>query len=467
MGQGQQAAHSGWLARIVAAVRQTGGHYRELNQVPAARRLLVAATGSYVGDGFNTVALIALSYKLGDGALGVGFMLAISLLPRALFQGLAGGLVDRRPGPALLIASHLALGGLVCAYAALAVVPSLWLLYGLALAAGIVRTVAMPAFEVELMAVTPPAHYGTANGLHALARTAGDLVGPLLGGLLLALVGPVPLFLLNGTSYLGVALAVATNGGRRNAPAPADAAPATALGYRALLARADVRFYAALTVAEYALYMGAIAVFVVQSRAFGLGDGGVGLFYTALGVGSLVGGIAGGSGDYRGRWVFAVTAAATAVFALGMAGFAVAGGLALAALALALAGGLGDLSEISALTGFQHRLPAAVYGRFFSLFLMATGVGAVLGAILGPLLTGAFGVGPALGLLALPVVAVALPFALREGLADRAFAIPALAPDPEPEVVGYGMFVPPPDPAPAPGPAATGPSLTPRLSRLR
>lgn len=460
---------SGWIGRIRSALRQTGRQYRDLNHVPAARRLLVAATFSYIGDACNVLALVALSYKLGDGAVGVGFMLALGLLPRALFQGLSGSLVDRHPGPRLLIASQLALAVMGVSFAVLAVVPNLWLLYGLTLVTGTLRTLALPAFELELMAVTPPEHYGTANGLHAMARTAGDLFGPLLAALLLTLVGPVPLFVLNGLSYLGIAIAVARASGPRTAPAPeSDGNTAPALGYRTLLGRTDVRYYAALTIAEYGLYMGTMAVFVVQSRALGLGDGGVGLFYTAIGVGSLVGGLAGGAGAYQGRRVFVLTAATTAIFALSMTGFALAGAFALAFLALALAGGLGDLGEISALTGFQHRLPAAVYGRFFSLFLMATGIGAVLGAIAAPLLTEAFGIGPALAMLAAPVIAVAVPFGLREGLAGRAFSMPTLVPEPEPEVAGFGMFDPSPEPEPEPTPSpwTRSPSLTPRLSRL-
>ena len=71
---------------------------------------------------------------------------------------------------------------------------------------------------------------------------------------------------------------------------------------------------------------------------------------------------------------------------------------------------------------------------------MATGAGGLVGALAGPLLAEAIGVGPALGLLTLPVVAGTLLFLAREGVFGGLPALPAAVPALEPEVVGHGLF---------------------------
>ena len=73
---------TGPLERLRTGVQQGIDRYRALGSAPEACRLLAAASASYIGDRFNTIALIALSYELGGSALGVGGMLALIALPR-------------------------------------------------------------------------------------------------------------------------------------------------------------------------------------------------------------------------------------------------------------------------------------------------------------------------------------------------------------------------------------------------
>ncbi|CAA9531446.1 MAG: hypothetical protein AVDCRST_MAG73-990 [uncultured Thermomicrobiales bacterium] len=460
---GHATAEGDMLTRAGAAARRTGQRYRRLGAVPDARRLLLAGAVANVGDRFTTIAMIALAYELGGGARAVGVVLALKLLPRFLCQAWAGSLVDRRPGSALPVVSHLLLAVFTAAFALLAVLPSVWLLYGLTVARGTVRTVAMPSFEIGLIGVTPPAEYGTARALHSLVRTAGELIGPLLAGLLLPLVGTFPLFLFNALSFLGVAAALA--GGRRSAVGPAAAAAVaiTAFGYRTLLRRPDVAAYLLLVVAQYVLVAGGIAVFVVRARGFGLGEGGVGMFYSALGAGALVGGAVAGAGGYGGSRVLVLTAAAAIGVGAGTAGFGAAGGLPLSLAALALAGAAGEVEEVSALTGFQRRLGDATYGRVYALFLIATGLGGVAGSLIAPVLAESLGVASTLALLAAPVVGLAGALIVREAASERGATGYQVWHPSEPEVVGYGADGAPP---PTASPLALGAAEETRLPRF-
>lgn len=453
------AAVAGPLARLREALRGMVGSYRELGALPDARKLLGAATLSYAGDRLNTLALIALSFDLGDGALGVGAMLALFALPRFLIQGPAGALVDRYPGPRLLLLSQVLLAVVAAAFALLAVIPSLWLLYGLVLLMGTLRTVALPAFEVELMGIVPPERRGTANAVHMLAMTTGDIVGPLVGGLLLVWLGAVPLFLLNGFSFVVVALAIVTLRGKPVAsPVKDEVAPAAPKGsYLTLLRRPEVALYIGLTVLTSSLVLAAMALFVVQAIELGLGEGGVGVFFAVIAVGSLVGGTLAGAGTYTGPRAILIAAAAVVVEAISLSLFGVTDSLALAVVALIAFGLTGDLEEVAALTYFQNKLPEGLYGRFFSLFLIAAGAGGLIGPLLGTLMAEAWGTGTALVVLAVPALALAILFALREG------GLRTPLPAPEPEVVGFGLFGAPSQYDLLPDARAGGPTLAPRL----
>lgn len=457
--------------KIRSAVRDGIDRYRALRDVPEARRLLAVAAGSYIGDRFNTIALIALSFELGDSALGVGGMLALLALPRLVVQAPAGALVDRYPGKRLLILSQLLMAVVAGSFALLAVIPSLWLLYGLTLAMGVIRTVDIPAFEVRLMALAPAERRGTVNAVHMLAMTAGEIVGPLLGGIVLALTGATPLFIINVLSFLVVVQIIARLPERVATAEPehetdeaAEPGVAPALGYRTLLRRSDVRLYIAALTASCILLLGAMALYITRALDLGLGDGGVGLFYATMGVGTLVGGLLAGTGTYTSNRALAISAIASIIGATSMIAFGAAGSLLLALPALVLVGMVGDIEEISALTFFQNRLPEAVFGRFFSLFLMCTGAGGMIGALGGPLLAEAFGSGVAITVLAVPVIILAALLGVREG--GLRLAMPPFTPVPEPEVVGHGMFGVLSASDLIPDHAVGGPLLEPRLHRL-
>ncbi|MBA2755674.1 MAG: MFS transporter [Chloroflexia bacterium] len=458
-------------ATIRSATRTSVDRYRALGNAPDVRRLLAAAAGSYIGDRFNTIALIALSFKLGDSALGVGGMLALMVLPRLLVQGMAGSLVDRYPGKRLLVLTQLAMAVVAGSFALLAVFPSLWLLYGLTLAMAIVRTVDMPAFEKRLMVLTPREQRGTANAVHMLAMTAGEIVGPLLGGIVLALAGTTPLFVINALTFMVLVRVTASLPDRIAAAAPwtdplsvATSVPVPGLGYRMLMRRSDVRLYVAMIAGTAVLILGAIPLFISRAHDLGLDDGAVGLFYATMGVGSLIGGMFAGAGTYLTRRSLAIAAVAGFVGALGLIGFGFAGNVPLALGGLIVFGLIADLEEVSALTYFQHALPEAVFGRFFSLFLMATGAGGVIGSLGGPALAEVIGIGTALAVLAVPVLVVATIFGVREG--GLRLALPPFAPILEPEVVGHGLFGVPSQSDLLPDGRAGGAMLTPRLHRL-
>jgi MFS family permease len=304
-------------------------------------------------------------------------------------------------------------------FAVLTIAPSLWLLYGLVLLLETFGTVARPAFMAALKDAVPAEQRAAVNGAFFAAMTIAQLVGPLLGALVLAPLGAAAVFAANGLTFLAVAAAVTRlRGGVREegeappaAPAPEQTAPPGKVGYGWLLRRPDLGLYAVVSLSLALLAQAAIALFVVRANAFGLGDGGVGVFYAAVAVGSLAGSVAAGTGFAGDRTALFRVAVSAVACGLALAAFGVAGNVALAVAALAVAGFTTDFHEVTAITYFQDRLPDEVFGRFFSLFLMALSAGGLVGALVGPFLERSVGVAAALAVLAAPGVGVALVLA--------------------------------------------------------
>ena len=413
------------LDRIDTALRQSLARYRTVIGERNLVLLIGAGFISEIGDWFNTVALISLSYHFSDGATGVGGMLAARMLTRLIVQGPAGALVDRYPGRGLLFASQILLALIACVFAALVLVPELWLLYLLVIILEAVSAVARPAFMVELRTEASEQQRAAATGALFASLTTAQLVGPVLGGLILVWFGPGIVFALNGVTFLGVAVAVAAlRGGLRpsaratvrevrpgpDRPAAVEdkPAPETAGGYRWLLRRQDLALYALVSLSLALLVQATIALFVVRASALGLGDGGVGIFFTAVAGGSLVGSIVAGASVGDAASTLFPAAITMALSTAALAAFGAAGTVELALVALIVAGFTSVFDEVVALTYFQHALPDVVYGRFFSVFLIALTAGGLVGALAGPALEQVLGAGGSLAALAAPGIALAL-----------------------------------------------------------
>jgi MFS family permease len=395
--------------------------YRQVLNQKNSRTLLIAAIMSSVGDWLSFVALMALAVDFGEGALGVGGMLALRLIPGILFQGFAGTVVDRVRGKQLLIVTQVVMAVLAWSFLLLNAFERLWLLYLLVVLLEIANTFARPAFMVQVVNSVEPDHRGAVNGLFGMAITIAQFAGSLIGALVLHVSGASPLFIVNGITFILIAVAVA----RLQLPM-VGAAEATAFslreslsgifegffsGYGQLLRRPDVFAYTLVTVAVSMLIQAAIALFEVRARALNLDEGGGGLFFAALAVGFLLGGAVAGTGRYRSISTLYLIAGAELIGAIGVITFGLADSLLIVLAALFFTGITAELSEVPAFTFFQHRLPDEIYGRFFSLFLTAIAVGGLVGALGGPLLERHISEGTTLVLLAAPGMLMAIKLA--------------------------------------------------------
>jgi MFS family permease len=407
------------LSDLGASLRQVVDRYRSILAERNVALLLGAGVASELGDWFNTVALITLSFRLSDSAFGVGGMFAVRMLTRLLLQGPAGALVDRFAGRSLLFATQLAMAAIASSFALLILFPALWLLYVLVVLLEAVNCIARPAFMVELKAEAPEEQRAAANGALFASATTAQILGPPLGAFALAISGPAVVFLLNGLTFVAVAIAVAAlrgglRGAKRSEPSGNAAGQEVSehlagakLGYRSLLERRDLSLYILVCLSLALLVQATATLFVVRANVLGLGDAGVGVFYMAVAIGSVTGSVIAGA---RAQHVAPLYPAAIAmcICAIALGVFGAVGSVVAALVALVIAGFATDFYEVIGLTHFQGSVPDAVYGRFFSVFLLALSAGALVGALAGPALEQAFGLETALILLAAPALVLAL-----------------------------------------------------------
>ncbi|MFI6781944.1 MFS transporter [Micromonospora sp. NPDC050276] len=178
--------------------------------IPAYRRLWVASVIAAVGGSFSALAIPTQLFTVTGSSAAVGASAAVSLatlVVSALWGGALADAMDRRR--LLLVAD----GCLALTYAGLWVQAALDLrsvpvLMALVAGQGLSYGAIMAAMGAAVPRLVPADLLAAANGLSALVRYAGSIVGPLLAGALIPVVGLGTLYLLDTLALLVVAWSV-------------------------------------------------------------------------------------------------------------------------------------------------------------------------------------------------------------------------------------------------------------------
>jgi MFS family permease len=210
--------------------------------LPGFRLLTAGQFASTVGDYCYAVALPWLVLSGGGSAASLGIVLACYGIPRALLT-LAGGSLADRFGPRLvMLASDAARCGLTAVFAVLAAehVSSLAALAPIAAALGACSALFMPASMTIMPALIDESRLTSANALYTTVVQIGSMLGPVLGGVLVATAGPTSAFAVDAGSFLVSAGSIALIRGIGGAGAAgAGIAAGAAADEVAVLAGAD------------------------------------------------------------------------------------------------------------------------------------------------------------------------------------------------------------------------------------
>jgi MFS family permease len=360
----------------------------------AYHRVWAAATISAAGDGMRLVALPLTAARLTRDPLDVSLVTVAASLPWLLCSLLSGAVVDRADRSRLMWSGN-AFQAAVMGLFAVAVAAgrqSIALLVVLALVVGSAQTLVDLAAQAILPAIVPREELGRANGrLQAGVRTTGTLAGPALGGMLFALSPSVP-FVVDAVSFALAMLIVA--GVPANRPPREGAQRVTAQigeGMRWLFRHRLLRtLCVVLTIWSLAdtAVLAVLPLYALESLR--VPEGEVGWLLAAGAVGGILGSLLAGRVIARAGKTGSICGALLAV-SVAYAGLAAGGAVVVAAPMLLLMGVGSGVWVVVATSLRQESVPSRLLGRVSSAYRFTGFGGRPLGAALGGLAAGAYG----------------------------------------------------------------------------
>ena len=287
-----------------AALGDTWRALRAVFAKPSLRRMQLALAASLVGDWAYSTAVTVWAYREGGAAL-VGLWAGVRLALIAVATPLGSAVVDRLSRKAVLLVSTLVRAVLVAAaVVALVVDAPAWLVLVLATLAPLVGCVFRPAQLAWLPSLTShPGELTAANGASSTIDSLAFLVGPAIGGLVVATTSVETMFVVTAMMFLVAAALVARihpdvgdpTGTELDRPASQDetdgflrdlASGFTTIGQDRNLVMVMVLICVQMVVSGAMVVLGV----VLAVDVLGTGPAGVGLIDSVLGVGAVVGG---------------------------------------------------------------------------------------------------------------------------------------------------------------------------------
>lgn len=361
--------------------------------------LTAGAFISLLGDGFFYVALAWQVYEISNVPTALSLVGLAWTLPLLLFVLIGGVFSDRYDRRWLLIGADLIRAAAIGLLGLLSVtgVLELWHVVALIAFVGLGDAFFNPASTAIVPDLLPEALLPQANALQGLVRPLTvRLVGPALGGLTVAAVGPGTAFLIDGGSFLVSAASVAAIAPRPRREVVSHGVRQTLVEMREGLAfvRATPWVWATLISAMLSLlvFIGPEEVllpFLVKNR-LELGPDALGAIFAVGGVGAVLMAIVVGQVGLPRRRVTAMYASWSAGVLL-IAGFGLMTELWHALLLSAAGAALFEVGSIIWLTMLQQLVPRELLGRVSSLdWLVSIGLVPVSFALTGPV-AGAIG----------------------------------------------------------------------------
>ena len=349
---------------------------RALNHRPF-RTFFLAQLVALVGTWMQTVSQAWLVLQLTNSPFKLGLLGTLQFGPILLLSPVAGVIADRWPQRRLLIATQAVLACQAWALALLVATgrTRYWQIALLGLVTGLANTLDAPVRQSFVMRLVGRKDLVNAVALNSASFNAARIVGPAVAGLLIARLGVVPAFVVNG---LGFAVVLATLLGLsddqaarppRGASVRRDIAEGVRHVVRTPRMRAvlGVLFVVSLCVFNFTVYVPLLARTVLH-----LGPEGFGFLMAALGVGAVAGALALGAraNPEPGLGLLLGTAA---VACAGLVGLSTVHHVWAAVPMLFVTGFAGIITVTGCNTAIQLGAPDELRGRVMSLYTWVYG----------------------------------------------------------------------------------------------
>lgn len=297
----------------------------------------VANVGSNIGGWMQTTGAAWEMTSLTQEPIFVALLSAAGTLPMFLFCFLAGILADRFERKRYIMLCQVWMMGVAASLAVLAYLGQLthWNLLALAFCMGIGNAMNAPAWHAVVPEIVSGPLLRPAIALNSAGFNLARTVGPVLGQVLLSLVGVFLLFAINACTYIGVLAAMA----RWRRPAEAHAsqrregfleAARTGIGFVRRSAELKAVFARGLCFFVPGIAMGTLLP-VIGRFELGLDEFSFGVLYAVFGAGAVAGAVLMPTlnrllgADRANIWAMGLNAAITLIAALAMTPWVVGG----------------------------------------------------------------------------------------------------------------------------------------------
>ncbi len=183
---------------------------RNVLRLPAVSRFFAGGLLSVAGDWMLLTALPFYVLVLTGSTAATGAMFVAFALPRVLFSLIGGWLTDRFDRRLLMIVCDVSRAVLLLPLLLVTSADQLWLVLTVTVVQSTVGQVFMPARNAALPALVPKDLRVTANSMDALVMGVTRLLGPVVGGALLAGLGIRAVVLIDAATFLLSALLIAS-----------------------------------------------------------------------------------------------------------------------------------------------------------------------------------------------------------------------------------------------------------------
>jgi MFS family permease len=250
---------------------------------------------SLVGTWMQSVAQSWLILQLTDSAFQVGLVMALQFAP-VLLLGMVGGVfADRRDKRRTILMTQAASALQATVLGVLIVTGRVHVVHVMLLAAalGVINAFDMPARQAFVVEMVGREDLMNAIALNSSAFNMARIVGPAIGGVLVAKLGVGPVYLLNGASYLAVivGLLLIREEHLQSRPVPERQGVWTSLKSGLHYVRGQPLVQAAIFIVGAVSTVGmnfTVILSVMAKDVLRIGSSGFGGLMSALGIGSVL-----------------------------------------------------------------------------------------------------------------------------------------------------------------------------------
>jgi MFS family permease len=355
----------------------------DLRPLRGSRDYRALFTAGFVGSigSQGTYVVVPYQMKLLTGSvLDVGLLGAVEIVPLVIFGILGGALADAVDKRRMIVWTEVVMLLGTAGLLANSVIgrPRVWVLFVVVVIFAAADALQRPSLDSIVPRLVPYDQLTAASSLATFRWTFGSIIGPIAGGTVAVVIGPASWFAVDaGTFAVTLLCFVALASSPPSVKQRPDVRHVFAgVGYairrRDLLGTYLIDFSAMLFAFPVALFPFLASRF---SERYALG-----LLYAGLPIGALLASLTSQWTEHVRHHGRAIVAAAV-VWGLAVAAFGLSNGLAVAVLALVVAGGADAVSGIFRTTMWNASIPDEMRGRMAGIELLSYSTGPELGQL--------------------------------------------------------------------------------------